>query len=212
MRQHKQEFSTLYITLNKKLQALTLTKYIFLGESHAQPNDQCLAVADCSILQAKDRQILNSRTNYNLDKPMINFIEGKINIAEKNILAVSNEELSNLAQEGLIEERKDAMGTYYYFEDEADGMRFGVTIGLRERKIQRLRLYWLDSSMKAWDDVSVAEVKNEYHLLLNLVKKIVGRPPDIRKNRERTWHFKWGKIDVSFDLRAFQADIFMVPR
>jgi len=143
---------------------------------------------------------------------MINFIEGKINIGEKNILAVSNEELSNLAEEGLIEKRKDAVGIYYYFEDETDGMRFGVTISLRERKIQWLRLHWLDSSMKGWDDVSVTEVKNEYHLLLNLVQKIVGRPPDIKKNREHTWRFKWGKIDVSFDLRAFQADIFMVPR
>jgi len=72
-------------------------------------------------------------------------------------------------------------------------------------------LHWLDSSMKGWDDVSVTEVKNEYHLLLNLVKKIVGRPPDIKKNREYTWRFKWGQVDVSFDLRAFQADIFMVP-
>lgn len=143
---------------------------------------------------------------------MINFIEGQINIGEKNILAVSNEELSNLAKEGLIEKRKDAVGTYYYVEDEADGMRFGVTISLREKKIQWLRLHWLDSSMKGWDDVSVTEVKNEYHLLLNFVEKIVGRPPDIKKNREHTWRFKWGQIDVSFDLRAFQADIFMVPR
>lgn len=143
---------------------------------------------------------------------MINFTEGQINIGEKNILAVSNEELSNLAEEGLIEKRKDAVGIYYYFEDETDGMRFGVTISLREKKIQWLRLHWLDSSMKGWDDVSVTEVKNEYHLLLNLVKKIVGRTPDIKKNREHTWRFKWGQIDVSFDLRAFQADIFMVPR
>ncbi len=143
---------------------------------------------------------------------MINFIEGQINIGEKNILAVSNEELNNLARQGLIEKRKDAIGTYYYLEDEADGMKFGIIISLKEEKIQWLRLHWLGSSMKGWDDVSVTEVKNEFHLLLNLVKKIVGRPPDIKKNREHTWRFKWGKIDVSFDLRAFQADIFIVPR
>jgi len=142
---------------------------------------------------------------------MINFSDGRLNIGEKNILAISNEELSSLAEQGLIEKRKDAVGTYYYVEDEADGMRFGVTISLKEKKIQWLRLHWLDSSMKGWDDVSVTEVKNEYHLLLNLVKKIVGRPPDIKKNREHTWRFKWGQVDVSFDLRAFQADIFMVP-
>ncbi|HBI70521.1 MAG TPA: hypothetical protein DDZ22_16430 [Massilia sp.] len=143
---------------------------------------------------------------------MINFIEGQINIGEKNILAVSNEELNNLARQGLIEKRKDAIGTYYYLEDEADGMKFGIIISLKEEKIQWLRLHWLGSSMKGWDDVSVTEVKNEFHLLLNLVKKIAGRPPDIKKNREHTWRFKWGKIDVSFDLRAFQADIFIVPR
>ena len=143
---------------------------------------------------------------------MINFIEGQINIGEKNILAVSNEELNNLARQDLIEKRKDAIGTYYYLEDEADGMKFGIIISLKEEKIQWLRLHWLGSSMKGWVDVSVTEVKNEFHLLLNLVKKIVGRPPDIKKNREHTWRFKWGKIDVSFDLRAFQADIFIVPR
>lgn len=143
---------------------------------------------------------------------MINFIEGQINIGEKNILAVSNEELSNLARHGLIEKRKDAIGTYYYLEDEADGMRFGITISLKEKKNQSLRLHWLGSSMKGWDDVSVTEVKNEYHLLLNFVKKVVGRLPDVKKNRKHTWCFKWGKIDVSFDLRSFQADIFIVPR
>ena len=143
---------------------------------------------------------------------MINFFEGQINIGKKNILAASNEELSSLAEKGLIEKRKDAVGTYYYVEDQADGMKFGVTISLKEKKVQWLRLHWLDSSMKGWDDVSVTDVKNEYHMLLNLVKKVVGRPPDIKKNREHTWRLKWGQVDVSFDLRAFQADIFMVPR
>lgn len=143
---------------------------------------------------------------------MINFTEGQINIGGKNILAVSNEELINLAEEGLIEKRNDAVGTYYYFEDEADGMRFGVTISLRGQRVQSLRLHWLDSSMKGWDDVSVAEVKKEFRLLLNFIKKIVGRPPDIKTNRECTWRFNWGRIDLSFDLRAFQADVFIVPR
>jgi hypothetical protein len=160
----------------------------------------------------KGSQRFNSRLNYTTDKPMINFIEGKINIGEKNILAISDEELSTLAEEGLIEKRKDAVGNYYYVEDEAGGMRFKVIISLREKKIQWLRLHWSNSLMKGWNDVSVKGVKNEYHLLLNLVEKIVGRPPDIKKNREHTWSFKWGQVDVSFDLRAFQADIFMVPQ
>lgn len=143
---------------------------------------------------------------------MINFIEGKINIGNKNILAISDEELNTLAEKGLIEKRKDAVGDYYYVEDEVGGMRFDVIISLRGKNIQWLRLHWTNSLMKGWDDVSVKGVKNEYHLLLNLVEKIVGRPPDIKKNREHTWSFKWGQIDVSFDLRAFQADIFMVLR
>lgn len=143
---------------------------------------------------------------------MINFIEGIINIGEKNILVISDEELNTLAEEGLIEKRKDATGNYYYVEDEVDGMRFDVTIILREKNIQWLRLHWSNSPMKGWDDVSVNGVKNEFHLLLNIVEKIVGHPPDIKKNREQTWRFKWGQIDVSFDLRSFQADIFMVPR
>lgn len=143
---------------------------------------------------------------------MINLTEGQINISEKNILASSDEELNILAQQNLIEKRKDAVGYYYYVEDQADDLRFGITINLQKRKIQWLRLHWLDSPMKGWDDVSVEGVKNEYHLLLNFVKNIVGRPSDIKKNREHTWCLEWGKIDVSFDLRAFQADIFMVPR
>lgn len=143
---------------------------------------------------------------------MINFAEGQINISGKNILAVSHKELSDLAEEGLIEELNDAVGIYYYFEDEADGMRFGITINLREQKIQSLRLHWLDSSMRGWDDVSIIEVKKEFRLLLNHINKIVGRPPDIKKNREHIWCFNWGKIGVVFDIRAFQADVFIVPR
>lgn len=143
---------------------------------------------------------------------MINFIEGKINIGEKNILFISENELNTPAEEGLIEKRKNAVENFYYVEDEAGGMRFDVVISLREKKIQWLRLHWSDSPMKGWDDVSVKGVKNEYHLLLNVVEKLVGRPPDIKKNREHTWSFIWGQIDVSFDLRAFQTDIFMVPR
>lgn len=143
---------------------------------------------------------------------MINFIEGHLNIGERNILAASDEELDALAEEGLIEIRKDAVGIYYYAEDETNGLKFGVTINLRKKKIEWLRLHWLDSPMKGWDDVSENRVKDEFRLLLNLVENIAKRPPDLAKNTERTWRFKWGKIDVSFDLRSFQADIFMVPR
>ncbi|MCA1857834.1 hypothetical protein LE190_18160 [Massilia oculi] len=111
---------------------------------------------------------------------MINFIEGKVDIREKNILAASDVELGRLADEGLIEKRRDTLGTYYYVEEEADGKNFSVTVSSREKNIQQLRLHRLDSLMKTWDDVSVEGVKHEYHMLSNLVKKLVGRPPDIK--------------------------------
>jgi hypothetical protein len=143
---------------------------------------------------------------------MINFIEGQINLGKKNILAVSDEDLNALAEDGLIEKREDAVGTYYYTEAEADGMRFGVFISLREKRIDWLRLSWLDSSMKGWDDASEKAIKDEYRLLSNFVEKRVGRPPDNKRNRQRAWRFKWGQLEVTYEPRAYQADIFMKPR
>lgn len=143
---------------------------------------------------------------------MINFSEGQINLGEKNILAVSVEELEDLAEEGLIQKRKDNVGTYYYVEDETDDMRFRVYISVREKRIEWLRLHWLDSPMKGWDDVSDKAMMDEYRLLSNFVEKRVGRPPDNKRNRERTWNFKWGDVEVSYEPRAYQADIFMKPR
>jgi DNA-binding transcriptional ArsR family regulator len=144
---------------------------------------------------------------------MINFIDGKINLGGKSISIASNyEELSALAQEGLIEKREDAGGIYYYAEAEADGMRLGVFISLREKKIEWLRLHWLDSPMKGWDDVSEKLMMDEYRLLSNLVKKQVETPPNNRKTATRTWRFKWGQVNVSYEPRSFQADIFMKRR
>jgi hypothetical protein len=144
---------------------------------------------------------------------MINFIEGQLNIGMTNILAASDEDLNTLAEEGLIEKRKTGRGEiYYYVEAEADCMRFGVFISLEERRIEWLRLHWLDSPMKGWDDVSENSMMDEYRLLSDLVKKQVGAPPDNRRTATRTWRFKWGQVNVSFEPRSFQADIFMKPR
>lgn len=143
---------------------------------------------------------------------MINFTEGQINLGAKNILAASDEDLNALAEDGLIEKREDAVGTYYYTEAEVDGMRFGVFISLRQKRIDWLRFSWLDSPMKGWDDVSEKAMKDEYRLLSNFVEKSVGRPPDNKRNRQRTWRFKWGQLEVSYEPRAYQADIFMKPR
>jgi hypothetical protein len=144
---------------------------------------------------------------------MINFIEGRINIDGENILAASDDDLNNLAEEGLIEKRKTGRGeTYYYVETEADSMRFGVFISLREKKIEWLRLHWLDSPMKGWDDVSEKLMMDEYRLLSDLVKKQAGTPPDNRRTATRTWRFKWGQVEASYEPRSYQANIFMIPR
>jgi hypothetical protein len=145
---------------------------------------------------------------------MINFIEGQINLGEKNILVVSdNDALNALAEEGLIEKRETGEGRiYYYVEALTDGMRFGIFIRLQEKRIEWLRLSWLDSSMKGWNDVSEKAMKDEYRLLLNCVEEKVGRPSDNKGNRKHTWRFKWGLLEVCYEPRAYQADIFMKPR
>lgn len=144
---------------------------------------------------------------------MINFIEGQLNIAMKNILASSDDDLNTLAKEGFIEKRTTGRGeTYYYVEAEADYMRFGVFISMMGKRIEWLRLHWLDSPMKGWDDVSEKLMMDEYRLLSDLVKKLVGAPPDNRRTATRTWHLNWGKVNVSYEPRSFQADIFMKPR
>jgi DNA-binding transcriptional ArsR family regulator len=144
---------------------------------------------------------------------MINFIEGKINLGEKSISPMSNyEDLSSLAKEGLIEKREDAGGMYYYVEAEADGMRFGVFISLRDKRIEWLLLRWLDRPMKSWDDVSEKAMTDEYHVLSNFVKKQVGAPPNNIKTGTRTWRFKWGQINLSYEVRSFDVAIFMKPR
>jgi DNA-binding transcriptional ArsR family regulator len=148
-----------------------------------------------------------------VNQPVINFTEGKINLGDRSISVASNDkELIALAEEGLIEKREDSGGIYYYLKAEADGMRLGVFISLREKKIEWLRLHWLDSPMKGWNDVSENLMLDEYRLLSDLVKKQVGIPPCNRRPATRTWRFNWGQINVSYEPRSFQADIFMRPR
>jgi hypothetical protein len=148
---------------------------------------------------------------------MINLVEGQLDLGAKKILAFSDyEDLNVLAQEGLIEKRKDpGKGEpYFYVESVEDGMKFGVIISLQEKKIEWFLLRWLDGPCtgKDWDGVSEKALKDEYRLLLNFVEKTVGCPPNNKKNRQRTWHVKWGEIDVSYDQREFVVAIFMTPR
>ena len=146
---------------------------------------------------------------------MINFIEGQINLGARSIFAASNsEDLNTLAEEGLLDKREDGAGIYYYVEAVADGMRFGVFIRLREKKIHWLVLHWLDGpcTSQGWDGISEKALKDEFSLLLNFVEKRSGGPPDNKSNRRRTWHFKWGQVDVSYEPRDFVAAIFLKPR
>ncbi|WP_288379902.1 hypothetical protein [uncultured Massilia sp.] len=144
---------------------------------------------------------------------MINLIEGKVKLGKKDISVASDyEDLSALAEEGLIEKREDAGGIYYYVESEADDMRFGVFISLRGKRIEWILLRWLDRPMKSWDDVSEKAMTDEYHLLSNFIKKQVGAPPNNIKTGTRTWRFKWGQINLSYEVRSFDVAIFMKPQ
>jgi hypothetical protein len=154
---------------------------------------------------------IEKRFTYGVDKPMINFTEGKIDLCGKNILAASDEELVSCALKGIVEKRKDRVGTYYYFENEANNVRFGVILSLRNKRMDWARLSWLDSPVKDWDDVSDKAMMDEYKFLANLVEKEVGFPPDNKGNRKCTWRFDWGRIEVTYEPRAYQADIFMKP-
>lgn len=146
---------------------------------------------------------------------MINLIEGKIELAKREISVVSNyEHLETLAENGLIEEREGGTNKYYYVESIADSMRFGIFVSLREKKIHWLVLHWLDGpcTSRGWEGVDEKVLKAEYHLLLNFVEKNAGGPPSNSRSRQQTWRFRWGQVDVSYEPRDFVAAIFMKPR
>jgi len=147
---------------------------------------------------------------------MINFIDGKINISTRDIRVDSDhDELNVLAEEGFIEKRVDAKGkTSYYTESMSDGMRFGISITVREERINWLLLRWLDGpcTSKGWDNVSEKSLTDEYRLLSNFVKQKIGVSPSNKINGTRTWLVKWGRIEVSHNARDFDVAIFMEPK
>jgi hypothetical protein len=153
-------------------------------------NDQYGTGGGAVLHHRKRSYEYEKRPNYGFDKPMINLIEGKIDIGAKNISVVSDyENLSDFIEEGLIQKRKDHCGgePYFYVEAVADGMKFGVTISLREKRIEWLLLRWLDGpcTSKGWDGVSEKALKDEYRLLTKFVEHRVGVPPDNKRNRQR---------------------------
>jgi hypothetical protein len=147
---------------------------------------------------------------------MINLIEGKINLGEKNISAASDyEDLNVLAEQGLVEKREMTGGRpYYYVEAVEDSMRFGVFVTLREKRSEWIVLRWLDGpcTSKGWDGISEKALKDEYRQLLNFVEKRVGGQPSNKRSRQRTWRLKWGQVDVSYEPRDFAVAIFLTPR
>lgn len=146
---------------------------------------------------------------------MINFIDGEIEFDRNNILLASDYEgLNTLAKKGLIDKRSYPQETYYYADHVADDMNFGVFISLRENKIDYIALRWLDGpcTSKGWDGVSEKALNSEYHRLLDFVETSVGRSYDSKSDRQRTWSFKWGKVDVSYESRDFVTQIYMRPR
>ncbi|WEF31943.1 hypothetical protein [Pseudoduganella chitinolytica] len=123
--------------------------------------------------------------------------------------------LSAFAEEGLIEKRENDRGeTYYHVEAVEDGMRFGAFIGAQASTIKWITLRWLDGpcTSKGWDGVSEEALREEYRLLLDFVKKQAGGPPASKRDRQRTWRFKWGHVDVNYEPRDFVVAIFMVFR
>lgn len=146
---------------------------------------------------------------------MINFIKGQINIGAKQIYTSSDyEQINALAEEGIIEKREDGSGVYYYVESVVEGMRFGIFIRFRDKRIHWLVLHWLDGpcTSKGWEGVSEKALKYEYRMLLDFVEKTAGGPPASKNDRQRTWRFNWGQVDVSYQPRDFVAAIFMKPR
>lgn len=146
---------------------------------------------------------------------MINLNDGKINLGTEYISTMSDfDKLNELAEKGLIKKRKEPGkdGVYFYVETVTEGIRFGVSISLHHREVDYILLRWIDSPMKGWDDASEKALKDEYGLLLNFVENNVRRPPDNKKNRQRTWRLKWGQVEVSYEPRSFDAAIFMVPQ
>ena len=114
--------------------------------------------------------------NYGFDKPMINFIDGKINVGGKNVFTFSDyDELNALAERNVIEKRKGPSNgePYFYVEDVVGSMRFGIVMSLREKRIEWFLLRWLDGpcTSKGWDDVSEKALKDEYRSLLNFVER-----------------------------------------
>jgi len=148
---------------------------------------------------------------------MINWLEGKIDLGAKVIGVASDRgELDALAEQGLIEKRTDAGGglRYFYVEIVAEGMRFGVSISVQDKKTCSLALHCLDGPCtgKGWDGVSDELLREEYRLLLRLVQKNGGGLPDNKQESQSTWHFEWGRVIVNCQRRDFVTDIFMEPR
>lgn len=147
---------------------------------------------------------------------MINFSEGKIHLGATTICVGSEcTELDSLSERGLIERPGyGGKGTAnFHFETVTEGMRFGVSMSLREEKVGSLVLHWLDGPCtgKGWEGVSDELLREEYRLLWKFVQASGAGRPDDKGEGQRTWRIKWGEVMVSCEQRDFVAAIFMTP-
>jgi hypothetical protein len=91
-------------------------------------------------------------------------------------------------------------------------MRLGVFISLREKNIEWLLLRWLDRPIKSWYGASEKAMADEYHLISNFLKKQTEASPNNITTGTRTWRFKWGQLNLSYEVRSFDVAIFMEAR
>lgn len=145
---------------------------------------------------------------------MINFTEGNIHLTDKFISINSDfKYLETLAKTGEIEKRKirNESDPYYYIEVN-DGLRFGVFVSMKRKKIEWLQLRWLDRPTRGWEDVNEKKLQDEYCFLLRFVEEKIGRPHDSKKNWRKIWFCEWGEVHVNYDPRSFDVRIFMKPK
>lgn len=145
---------------------------------------------------------------------MIDFTEGKIEIGVGKIRITSTEhDIHALSDKGLIQKGEDETGVYYYFNLIYKNLKFEVSFRFQEKKVDRLVLHWLDGpcTSQGWDGVDEKKLADEFCTLLNFVEKEIGRPPDHKKNRQRTWRMLWGNVAVSYEPRDFIVAIYMKP-
>jgi hypothetical protein len=80
------------------------------------------------------------------------------------------------------------------------------------KNIEWLLLRWLDRPIKSWYGASEKAMTDEYHLISNFLKKQIEASPNNIRTGTRTWRFKWGQLNLSYEVRSFNVAIFIEAR